>query len=143
MKYTVLPITSLDPITFGAEYLALDDAASETWKKNIQALHPKLLPQLKENSLLAEEDSPFCVAGGVFDYERGRELVFDGERFVLSHCAEHFLDFLQPSADCLQIVEEKADSFEKCNSTEEDRARFVILKNWWQQGYHAFILQHN
>ena len=30
MKYTVLPITSLDPITFGAEYLALDDAAGET-----------------------------------------------------------------------------------------------------------------
>ncbi|KEO84517.1 hypothetical protein [Tumebacillus flagellatus] len=142
MKYTIVPIVSLDPVTFGAEHIALDDAEGEAWKKSIQTLHPKLLPQIKESALLEEADSAFCAGGGVFDYKRGQELVFDGVEFVLSHCAGHFLDFLQPSEECLKIVEEKADSFEKCNSAERERERWAILLKWWERGYPVFVLQH-
>ncbi|MGZ4032108.1 MAG: hypothetical protein ACXVDJ_07240, partial [Tumebacillaceae bacterium] len=75
MLYTIVPILQEQPLTIGKEYLPLDGGEGEAWKKAIQAIHPRLLPQLKESALIEEEESAFCVAGGIFEYERGQELV--------------------------------------------------------------------
>ncbi|PWK13770.1 hypothetical protein [Tumebacillus permanentifrigoris] len=143
MNYTIVPILTREPLTLGAEFLALDGAEGEAWKKAIQALHPTLLPQLKESALVEEEESAFCTAGGLFEYQRGQELVLDGQHLALSHCAEHFLDFLLSSEHCLEIMEEKAHSFEKSISAVEQQERFSTLMRWWEKGYSVFVLQHN
>jgi len=142
MLYTLVPIIRLEPLTLGADHIALDDAAGEAWKKSLQAIHPRWLPQLKESALLAEEDSAFCVAGGVFDYQRGQELVFDGEEFTLSHCAEHFVNFLMEPDQCLQLVAEHRDLLANHNGTAEQQAHLATLCSWWEQGYRVMFLQH-
>lgn len=134
-KFTAVPVVREEPLTFGADYLALDDAEAAAWKEMVQALHPRLLPQLKESALIEEEESEFCVLGGLFEYERGKELVIDGTNLRLSHCAEHFLDFLMPAEECLETVENK-------NVHEEGRARMSTLLSWWERGYRVLILQH-
>jgi hypothetical protein len=143
MSYTIVPILHDEPLTFSAEYLPLEGAEGEAWKKAIQALHPRLLPQLKENALLEEEESAFCVAGGIFDYERGQELVIDGVQYTLSHCAEHFMDFLMSPAQCLQVVAENRPAIASVNVTDEQQARFALLSSWWERGYRVLLLQHS
>ncbi len=142
MLYTLVPIKCLEPLTFGADYVAIEDSAGEAWKKGLQALHPRLLPQLKESALLAEEESEFCVAGGVFDYPRGQEFVIDGTEFVLSHCAESFIQFLMEPEQCLQVVEGHREALANLNVTEADRSNFATLCSWWEQGNYALFLQH-
>lgn len=142
MKETVVVVAQGERVTFGGASLALDDAAGLAWRKAVQSLHPRLLPNLKESALIEEEDSAFCVAGGVFEYERGQELVIDGEELKLSHCAEHFLDFLLPPGECLQIVEEKRAELANVTGTEIDRERWEQLVAWWEQGLQVLVLQH-
>lgn len=142
MLFTIVPVISLEPAKLGAEFLPLDAAEGEAWKKALQAANPRLLPQVKESALLSEEESEFCVAGGVFDYQRGQELLFDGEHYRLSHCAEHFLDFLQPPEACLQWVQEHGEVLARLNDTEERRARFAKVSEWWQNGYQVLVLHH-
>ncbi|ASS74420.1 hypothetical protein CIG75_05075 [Tumebacillus algifaecis] len=142
MHYTVVPIIQDEPLTLGAEHLPLDGSEGERWKKAIQSLHPRLLPSLKENALLSEEDSEFCVAGGIFDYERGRELVFDGTELRLSHCAENFFDFLMAPVDCLHVLAERQEQCAEIESSADNRARLAVLTAWWEQGYRVLMLQH-
>ena len=142
MSYTAVPIIGEEPLTFGGEHLALDGAEGEAFKKAVQSLHPRLLPQLKENALLSEEESAYCVAGGIFDYQRGKELVFDGEDYRLSHCAEHFVDFLLSSEECLRIVEEKRGSLANLLSGEKATGRLAVLISWWERGHRVLLLQH-
>lgn len=142
MLFTLVPIICLEPLTFGAEFIAIDDAAGEAWKKSLQQLNPRWIPQLKESALLAEEDSEFCVAGGVFDYQRGQELVFDGQELVLSHCAEHFVNFLMEPEQCLQVAAEHRDWLATHNVTEENKRHFATLCSWWERGYRVLFLQH-
>lgn len=142
MRYTVVPIIHDEPLTFGAQHLPLDGADGEQWKKAVQSLHPRLLPSLKENALLSEEESEFCVAGGIFDYERGRELVIDGTELRLSHCAENFFDFLMSPEDCLRVLAERVEHVPEINSTEAHRERLAMLTSWWEQGFRVLMLQH-
>jgi hypothetical protein len=143
MSYTIVPILHDDPLTFGAEHLALEGAEGEAWKKAMQALHPRLLPQLKESALIEEEESAFCVAGGIFDYERGQELVIDGVQYTLSHCAEHFMDFLMMPEQCLHVVAEYTQKIASVNVTDEEQARFALLCSWWERGYRVLLIQHS
>lgn len=142
MSYTAVSIISDEPVTFGSEHLALDGAEGEAFKKAIQSLHPRLLPQLKESALLSEEDSAFCVAGGIFDYQRGQELVFDGADYRLSHCAENFFDFLLSPQECLQILEETQGSLANLLDGEQATGRLAVLTSWWEQGRRVLLLHH-
>lgn len=142
MSYTAVPILRDEPLTFGSEHLALDGAEGEAFKKAMQSLHPRLLPQLKESALLSEEDSAFCVAGGIFDYRRGQELVFDGAHYRMSHCAENFFDFLLTPQECLQILEDSRGSFANLLEGEKATGRLAVLISWWEQGHRVLLLQH-
>ncbi|HEU4963340.1 MAG TPA: hypothetical protein VFV52_05695 [Bacilli bacterium] len=142
MRYTILPVISRDPVTFGAEYLPLDDAEGEAWKQAMQKVHPRLLPQVKESALVAEEESEFCLAGGIFEYVRGQELVLDGVEYTLSHCGEHFLDALQTSAQCLALVREQEGVVAAIQDTEQRQERLAQLLDWWQRGFDVMLLQH-
>ncbi|MGZ4164919.1 MAG: hypothetical protein ACXVDB_09325 [Tumebacillaceae bacterium] len=143
MLYTIVPILQEQPLTIGKEYLPLDGGEGEAWKKAIQAIHPRLLPQLKESALIEEEESAFCVAGGIFEYERGQELVIDGVQYTLSHCAEHFMDFLMDPAQCLQVVQEHRSAFASATVTDEQQARLALVCSWWESGYRVLLLQHS
>ncbi|MFD2169556.1 hypothetical protein [Tumebacillus lipolyticus] len=142
MGYTVVPILQEQPLILSEEHLALEGAEGEAWKKAMQSLHPRLLPSLKESALLSEEESEFCVAGGIFDYERGKELVIDGVELQLSHCAEHFLDFLMSAEDCLSVLAERQEMLAPLTASEEQRARLDRLTEWWQRGDRVLLLQH-
>jgi hypothetical protein len=142
MRFTAVSIISEEPLTFGAEHLPLDGAEDVEWKKRVQAVHPRLLPQLKDSALIEEEESEFCVAGGVFEYVRGQELTLDGEQLRLSHCAEHFLDILLSSEQCLQIIEENAGELKNLNMEKEHTESWATLCSWWERGWRVLLLQH-
>ena len=142
MDYTMVPIVQDEPLTFGAEQVPLDGAEAEAWRKGVQALHPRLLPNLKESALLSEEDSEFCVAGGIYEFQRGQELQMDGEQFILSHCAEHFVDFLLSPAQCLELVGEKEAEVAALLTTEQRRQWWNALVSWWSKGCRVLLIQH-
>ncbi|MGB8956877.1 MAG: hypothetical protein WCC10_15990 [Tumebacillaceae bacterium] len=142
MDYTMVPIVQGDPLTFGAEHVPLDGAEADAWRKAVQALHPRLLPNLKESALLSEEDSEFCVMGGIFEYQRGQELQMDSVQYLLSHCAEHFVDFLLPPPQCLQITNDKQAELAMINGTAERQQWWDALVAWWSSGYRVLLIQH-
>jgi hypothetical protein len=142
MHYTIVPIIRDAPLTLGDNHLPLDGTEGEAWKKAIQALHPRLLPQLKESALLSEEESAFCVSGGIFDYERGKELVIDGTELRLSHCAENFLDVLMSPEECLQVIKVRSAELAAACQTDEQASRLQTLTNWWQNGWRVLIFKH-
>jgi len=142
MDYTMVPIVQDDPLTFGAAHVPLDGAEADAWRKAVQSLHPRLLPNLKENALLSEEDSEFCMAGGIFEYQRGQELQIDGVQYLLSHCAEHFVDFLLPPPQCLQIAIDKQTELAAINGTEQRQQWWDALVAWWSSGYPVLLIQH-
>jgi hypothetical protein len=93
-RYWLTPILSRLPLKLGADRINCEATADlDAFRAKLQRVHPWLLPMFK-TSLLLSNDEVCGSATTEIEWGHAHELVFDGEPFHLSHCAEAFFDRL-------------------------------------------------
>ncbi|KRE90402.1 hypothetical protein ASG89_08895 [Paenibacillus sp. Soil766] len=141
-RYWLTPILSYSPLVLGAERMScMPDAEFESFRQLADRQHPRLLQMFKASLLLSDEEE-ICGSDLVeLDLTQAGNLVFDGEPFHLSHCAEAFLDRLltrQESKVLLMAMDEQRQA--------SNRMYDVWIKQWldWlDTGYDIVLLRED
>jgi hypothetical protein len=96
--FWLTPVVSKEPLILGADRLkCLPVAELALFRQAMDVVHPWLLPLFKANLLLSDGIDDTC---GIDDVEltlslaEAEDIVFDGNPYVLSHCADNFLERL-------------------------------------------------
>jgi hypothetical protein len=96
--FWLTPVISKDPLILGAERLkCLPVAELALFRQAMDAVHPWLLPLFKANLLLSDGLDDSCGIDGeelTLSLAEAEDIVFDGEPYILSNCADHFLERL-------------------------------------------------
>ncbi|MFD0692777.1 hypothetical protein ACFQZT_01590 [Paenibacillus sp. GCM10027628] len=104
-RYWLTPIVNREPLRFGADRICCDPLeVLDHFRDTAHMLHPRLLPMFKSNLLLSDDEE---LCGSEFielDLSEADDVVFDGNPYYLSHCAEAFLDRLLNVPEVLQMV---------------------------------------
>ncbi|MDQ0921314.1 hypothetical protein [Paenibacillus sp. V4I5] len=123
-RYWLTPITGYSPLVLGADRLDCSPLTKlEAFREMANGRHPRLLSMFKA-SLLLSDDEEICGSELVeLDLTHSDDVVFDGDPFHLSHCAEAFLDRLLKREEALDLVSSLDDSTLD--------AQQIIWKNQW------------
>jgi hypothetical protein len=96
--FWLTPLISKEPLILGAARIkCLPVAELNAFRQTLDAIHSWLLPLFKANLLLGDDLDDAC---GIDDEEltlslaEAEDIVFDGQPYVLSHCADNFLERL-------------------------------------------------
>jgi hypothetical protein len=96
--FWLTPVVSKEPLILGAERLkCLPVAELALFRQAMDAVHPWLLPLFKANLLLSEGLDDSCGLDSdelTLSLAEAEDIVFDGKPYVLSHCADNFLERL-------------------------------------------------
>ena len=94
-RYWLTPIVGYSPLVLGADRLDCSPLTKlEAFRELANGRHPRLLSMFKA-SLLLSDDEEICGSELVeLDLSHFEAIVFDGDPYHLSHCAEAFLDRL-------------------------------------------------
>jgi hypothetical protein len=96
--FWLTPVISKEPLILGAERLkCLPVAELALFRQAMDAVHPWLLPLFKANLLLSDGMDDSCGIDGeelTLSLAEAEDIVFDGEPYILSLCADHFLERL-------------------------------------------------
>lgn len=123
-RYWLTPIAGYSPLILGADRLDCSPLTKlEAFREMANGKHPRLLSMFKANLLLSD-DEEICGSELVeLDLTHSDAVVFDGDPFHLSHCAEAFLDRLLKREEALDLVSSLDDSALD--------AQQIIWKNQW------------
>jgi hypothetical protein len=115
--FWLTPVMSKEPLILGADRLKclpVDELA--LFRQAMDTVHPWLLPLFKANLLLSDGLDDGCGIDGeelTLSLAEAEDIVFDGEPFILSHCADHFLERLLKIEQTQQgLIEAGADDKE-------------------------------
>jgi hypothetical protein len=104
--FWLTPVMSKEPLILGADRLKCLPVEEMAWfRQAMDTVHPWLLPLFKANFLLSDGLDDSC---GIDEEEltlslaEAEDIVFDGEPYLLSHCADHFLERLLKVDQTLQ-----------------------------------------
>jgi hypothetical protein len=96
--FWLTPLISKDPLILGADRLKCLPLAELTlFRQAMDAVHPWLLPIFKANLLLNDGLDDNCGIDGeelTLSLAEAEDIVFDGSPYILSHCADNFLERL-------------------------------------------------
>ncbi|MDB5052297.1 MAG: hypothetical protein JWM44_347 [Bacilli bacterium] len=94
--FWLTPLMSIEPLVLGAERFKCEpELELAELRQKLDAVHPWLLPLFKANLLLADEETESCGNDNeelTLSLAEAEDIVFDGQPFVLSHCADNFLE---------------------------------------------------
>jgi hypothetical protein len=123
-RYWLTPIMGYSPLVLGADRLDCSPLANlEAFRELANGRHPRLLSMFKA-SLLLSDDEEICGSELIeLDLAHSDAVVFNGDPFHLSHCAEAFLDRLLKRKEALELVSSLNDSALD--------AQQIIWKNQW------------
>ncbi|SDM89704.1 hypothetical protein SAMN04487897_101410 [Paenibacillus sp. yr247] len=141
-RYWLTPIVGYSPLVLGADRMECTPIPElEAFREIANVKHPRLLSMFK-SSLLLSDDEEICGSELVeLDLSQREGVVFDGNHFHLSHCAEAFLDRLLKRQEALDMVSSIDDG---CL---ENHAQHIIWKNQWlrwlESGYDVILLRED
>lgn len=96
--FWLTPVISREPLTLGAERMkCIPVTELALFRQVMDTVHPWLLPLFKANLLLSDGIEDSCGAEGEelnLFLADARDIVFDTNPYVLSHCAGNFLERL-------------------------------------------------
>lgn len=140
-------ISTTAPVAIGADRMAVDAAADwDTFRRTLHAVHPRLLPLFKARLLVADDDDAYCggAESKVLELDGSQAIVFDGdadtdgERLLLSHCAEAFLERLLAPLEALQMTQMARIGDQAL--TERQKLWLETMLHWWRQGFSVVLL---
>jgi hypothetical protein len=96
--FWLTPVMSKEPLILGADRLKCLPVDELTlFRRSMDTVHPWLLPLFKANLLLSDGMDDSCGIDGeelTLSLAEAEDIVFNGEPFILSLCADHFLERL-------------------------------------------------
>lgn len=140
-RYWLTPIMGYSPLVLGAHRLDCKPLPElEAFRELVKAKHPRLLLMFK-SSLLFSDDEEICGSElAELDLSWSGDIVFDGDPFLLSHCAEAFLDRLEKRREVLnQVSSLVEDSILDAQQT--DWANQWL--RWLESGYDVILLRED
>ncbi|NQX65436.1 hypothetical protein HQN90_04770 [Paenibacillus alba] len=104
-RYWLTPILGYSPLVLGSERIHCTPLADlEAFRLIASRKHPRLLPLFK-SGLLLSDDEDVCGSELVeLDLSELEDIVFNGDPYHLSHCAEAFLDRLLTRQETWELV---------------------------------------
>jgi hypothetical protein len=138
-RYWLTPILSRHPLKLGADRIcceATDDL--DGFRAKLHRLHPWLLPMFKTSLLLSDNDEVCGSTTTEIEWSLADELVFNGEPFHLSHCAEAFFNRLlgaEKAAALLSLDVEMSDW------TPVQLNWFEHISKWLHEGQEVILLR--
>ncbi|MDR6551349.1 hypothetical protein [Paenibacillus qinlingensis] len=140
--YWITPILSYSPLVLGAERIMCQpDAEFEAFRQLAGRQHPRLLAMFKSSLLLSDEEE-MCGSELVeLDLTHEGDIVFDGEPFHLSHCAEAFLDRLLNKRETKALVMAMDEQKEVCYEMHEGWIKQWLT--WMDAGYDIVLLRED
>jgi hypothetical protein len=142
IRYWLTPIVSYSPLVLGADRIDCTPLTElEAFRGIANGRHPRLLSLFK-SSLLLSDDEEICGSELVeLDLSPSEDIVFNGNPFHLSHCAEAFLDRLLQRQEALNLVSSIDDS------VLENHDQQIIWKKQWlrwlESGYDVILLRED
>ncbi|GGI43384.1 hypothetical protein GCM10008018_01800 [Paenibacillus marchantiophytorum] len=142
-RFWLTPIKSYSPLVLGADRMECKPLADlEVLRAQAQEKHPRLLPMYKA-SLLLSDDEDVCGSDLIeLDLSDSEDVVFNGDPYHLSHCAEAFLDRLlgrQEVWDLVNAIEEE-DSSDKLAPQAQWRQLWL---QWLESGCDVILLRED
>jgi hypothetical protein len=130
-SYWLTPITRSEPVTLGAERVALSAAEGEALRSQWAKTHPWLLPSFKLALLCSddEEDEACGISGGELSLHTEGDIALEGLN-NLSHCGCAFIDRLLSPSQALTMT----DGLPSSNTMEK-------VRNWWRAGFPVMLLK--
>ncbi|UKS30302.1 hypothetical protein LOZ80_15725 [Paenibacillus sp. HWE-109] len=140
-RFWLTPIKSYSPLVLGADRMACTPFTDlEVLRAKAHEKHPRLLPMYKA-SLLLSDDEDVCGSDLVeLDLSDAGDVVFNGNPYHLSHCAEAFLDRLLGRQEAWDLVKAIEDSSDKLSP--EAKWKQLWLQ-WLESGCDVILLRED
>jgi hypothetical protein len=142
--FWLTPVVNKEPLILGAERLKCSPVAELTlFRQAMDAVHPWLLPLFKANLLLSDGLDDSCGMDGdelTLSLAEAEDIVFDGKPYLLSHCADHFLErLLKIEHTQLGLVE--AGAANKALWTASQQLWLEHMSKWLAAGKEVIIIR--
>ncbi|TXK77124.1 hypothetical protein [Paenibacillus sp. N3.4] len=141
-RYWLTPIIDTTPFTLGAERIECAPLSElEAFRELAHKSHPRLLPMFKSNLLLSDDEDVCGSELAELDLLDEKAIVFNGNPYYLSHCAEAFLDrLLKP-----QQASEFVSSMDLSEFTPQANAQAWRKQwhHWLKSGYDVILLRED
>lgn len=134
--YWLTPVTGYDPTVLGKDRKALDSSLADTLRKNMNQLHPRLLPFVKASVLPGSEED--CGWDDLLDLEEEGEMTFDGQSLTISHCGEHFFHSLLTPEKSLNVLQTQGNSL---LFTKEEKTLIQEIVSYWKNGIPVVLIR--
>lgn len=145
-RYWLTPILSYSPLVLGAARICVpNDAEFEAFRQMAGKQHPRLLAMFKSSLLLSDDEEVCGSELAELDLTHEEDIVFDGEPFHLSHCAEAFLDRLLNRPETKGMVRALASEWKEREEASNSGIS-VWTKQWLQwldAGYDIVLLRED
>ncbi|SEB41438.1 hypothetical protein [Paenibacillus sp. GP183] len=140
-RYWMTPILNRLPLKLGADRISCGATAElDTFRAKLHLLHPWLLPMFKTSLLLSEDDEACGSMTTEIEWSHAQELVFDGEPFHLSHCAEAFFDRLLGAEQVYSLLNFEV---ERHDWTPIQVNWLEHMSNWLRKGQEVILLRED
>ncbi len=142
--FWLTPIISKKPLALGAERIKCEPLVEITnFRQKLDMTHAWLLPLFKANLLLADDNTEVCGNDNeelTLSLAAAEDIVFDGLPYVLSHCAENFLERLLTIEQTLQGLDDAGAAFDELWSPVQ-RGWLAFMLKWLQLNCEIIIVR--
>jgi hypothetical protein len=140
-RYWMTPILNRLPLKLGADRISSEATAElDAFRAKLHRLNPWLLPMFKASLLLSDDDEACGSTTTKIEWSHARELVFDGEPFHLSHCAEAFFDRLLGAEKVYSLLSFEA---ERRDWTPTQLNWLEHMSYWLREGQEVILLRED
>jgi hypothetical protein len=143
-RYWLTPVLGRLPLRLGANRISCEGSADlDDFRAKLQGVHPWLLPMFKATMLLSDNDEVCGSAASQIDWSHAHDLVFDGEPFDLSHCAEAFFDrvLCAEKAASLLNFDVKTDRYSDWTPVQLHWLKYMSI--WLHEGREVILLRED
>ncbi|WJH33062.1 hypothetical protein N6H14_23100 [Paenibacillus sp. CC-CFT747] len=111
------------------------------FREKLTSIHPRLLMLFKAGTLLSDEEPSVCGSAGLeLQWDNGKPIEFDGSSYVLSSCAEAFLDRL-PSVEEVRAGLDQA--LLRTGWTPIQQMWLASMKEWTASGRRVLLIKED
>jgi hypothetical protein len=141
-RYWLTPVLSRLPLKLGADRISCEASADlDAFRAKLHRVHPWLLPMFKTSLLLSDDDEACGSITTEIKLSQGQELIFDGEPFDLSHCAEAFFDRLLYPEKIVFLL--NFDANPSSDWTPDQLNWLEHISKWLHEGHEVILLRED
>jgi hypothetical protein len=143
-RYWLTPVLGRLPLKLGSDRISCEASADlDAFRAKLHHVHPWLLPMFKTSLLLSEDDEVCGSTTTEIEWSHAHELVFDGQPFDLSHCAEAFFDRLLGAEKAASLLNDDVRANPYGDWTPVQLNWLGHISKWLHEGREVILLRED